>query len=113
MKHLLLILIGIAFLITASGCAGEPTKTVSAFVGSASKPPMEEAALVFEQATGIHVYANYGGSGTMLAQIELSRSGDIYIPGSPDYMVKAENKNIIDPASVKIFSTRPPSRASR
>jgi molybdate transport system substrate-binding protein len=104
MKRLLHILIGIALLITAGGCAGEPAKTVSAFVGSASKPPMEEAAQAFERETGIKVYANYGGSGAMLSQIELSRSGDIYIPGSPDFMAKAEHKGIIDPASVKIIA---------
>ena len=104
MKRLLLILIGIALLITAGGCAGEPAKTVTAFVGSASKPPMEEAALAFERETGIKVYTNYGGSGTMLSQIELSRSGDIYIPGSPDYIAKAERKGVIDPASVKIIA---------
>lgn len=104
MKRLLFIVIGIAFLITAGGCAGEPAKTVSAFVGSASKPPMEEAALAFERETGIQVYTNYGGSGTMLSQIELSKSGDIYIPGSPDYMAKAERKGVIDPASAKILA---------
>ena len=100
MKKLALLMIGLMF-ITISGCDAEPAKTISAFVGSASKPPMEEAAQAFERATGIHVYANYGGSGTMLSQIELSKSGDIYMPGSPDYIVKAENKNVIDPASVK------------
>jgi molybdate transport system substrate-binding protein len=62
---------------------------------------MEEAAGAFEKETGIKVYANYGGSGTMLSQIELSKSGDLYIPGSPDYMVKADKKSVIDPASVK------------
>jgi molybdate transport system substrate-binding protein len=88
-------------LVTFTGCAKEEEKTITAFVGSASKPPMEEAAAAFEKETGIKVYLNFGGSGAMLSQIELSRSGDLYIPGSPDYMVKAEKKGIIDSASVK------------
>jgi molybdate transport system substrate-binding protein len=87
--------------VTFSGCAKVEPKTLTAFVGSASKPPMEEAARAFQEKTGIQVYLNFGGSGTLLSQIELSRSGDLYIPGSPDYMVKAERKNVIDPASVK------------
>src|SRR4030042_5786959 len=37
----------------------------------------------------------------MLSQMELSKSGDLYIPGSPDYMVKAEKKDVIDPPSVQ------------
>jgi molybdate transport system substrate-binding protein len=83
------------------GCdKGEPV-TLTAFVGSASKPAMEEAAAAFEKETGIKVYLNFGGSGTMLSQIELSRSGDLYIPGSQDYIVKAEHKGVIDINSVE------------
>jgi molybdate transport system substrate-binding protein len=100
MKKLLPVMIGV-ILLAASGCASAAQKSVTAFVGSASKPPMEEAAQAFEKETGIKVYTNYGGSGTMLSQIELSGSGDIYIPGSQDYMAKAERKGIIDPALVK------------
>ena len=84
-----------------NGCAKEGPKTITAFVGSASKPAMEEAAQLFEEETGIRIYCNFGGSGTMLSQIELSKSGDLYIPGSQDYMAKAERRNVIDPASVK------------
>lgn len=96
----MLAVIGIALLATF-GCAGKNTGAVTVFAGSASKPPLEEAAQAFEKETGVHVYTNYGGSGTMLSQMELSRSGDIYIPGSQDFMAKAESKNIVDNASVK------------
>ncbi len=100
MEKLIPVLMGM-ILFTAGGCAGESPNSITAFVGSASKPAMEEAAQAFEQETGIEVFTNYGGSGTMLSQIELSGSGDVYIPGSQDYMAKAERKNVIDPASVK------------
>ena len=100
MKRLIIILVSI-LLFATGGCARLPVKTLSVFAGSASKPPLEEAAQAFEQESGIHVYTNYGGSGTMLSQMELSRSGDIYIPGSQDYMAKAEQKNLVDSTSVK------------
>ncbi|OGO20639.1 MAG: molybdate ABC transporter substrate-binding protein [Chloroflexi bacterium RBG_16_50_11] len=100
-KSVKLVIIMMLLLITFTGCAKEASKAITAFVGSASKPPMEEAAAAFEKETGIKVYLNFGGSGAMLSQIELSRTGDLYIPGSPDYMVKAENKGVIDNASVK------------
>lgn len=83
-----------------TGCAPKGPRTLTAFVGSASKPALEEAARTFERETGIRVYLNFGGSGTMLSQIELSQSGDLYIPGSQDYMAKAERKNIVAPSSV-------------
>jgi molybdate transport system substrate-binding protein len=91
---------GILF-ITMIGCAKSVVKTVTAFVGSASKPPLEEAAAAFKEETGIEVFLNFGGSGTVLSQIELSKSGDLYIPGSQDYMAKAERQDVVDPASVQ------------
>jgi len=32
----------------------------------------------------------------MLSQMKMSKRGDIYIPGSPDYMVKAVNDGVVD-----------------
>ena len=90
--------------IPLSGCAKGEQKTLTAFVGSASKPAVEEAAKAFEAETGIKVYLNFSGSGTMLSQMKLSQSGDLYIPGSPDYMVIAEHDDVIEPESVKIIS---------
>ncbi len=96
-------LIGVlAIGLMVGSCAEE--KTLTAFCGSASKPAMEEAAKVFEQRTGIKVYLNFGGSGAMLSQMKMSRRGDLYIPGSPDYMVMAERDGVIDPETVKIIS---------
>jgi molybdate transport system substrate-binding protein len=65
---------------------------------------MEEAAVAFEQETGIHVFLNFGGSGTMLSQMQVSQSGDLYIPGSPDYMQIAFADNVVDADTVCIVS---------
>lgn len=67
------------------------------FVGAASKPPTEEAAAVFEKRYGVGVEANYGGSGTLLSQMKLARRGDIYFPGSSDYMEKAKREGLVRP----------------
>ncbi|MBW2277074.1 MAG: substrate-binding domain-containing protein [Deltaproteobacteria bacterium] len=60
---------------------------------------MEEIAALYEQEKGIAVKLIFGGSGTLLSQIELSRSGEIYLPGSPDYAIIAERKKQIIPGS--------------
>jgi molybdate transport system substrate-binding protein len=65
---------------------------------------MEEAARVFQEETGIAVYLNFGGSGTVLSQMKVARSGDLYIPGSPDYMLIAEKDGAVEAESVKIIS---------
>ncbi|OPY64624.1 MAG: putative binding protein precursor [Syntrophorhabdus sp. PtaU1.Bin002] len=82
--------------------AAEPK--IMAFCGSASKPAMEEAADRFKKLTGIQVDLNFGGSGTMLSQMRMARRGDLFIPASPDYIVKAEKEGVIDPGTVKIVA---------
>ncbi|MDD4924864.1 MAG: molybdate ABC transporter substrate-binding protein [Dehalococcoidales bacterium] len=88
------------------GCNNSPAvaREIMVFAGSASKPPMDEAALAFKEQTGIKVNINYGGSGTMLSQMKISQTGDIYIPGSPDYLVKAERDGVTDPATTQIVA---------
>lgn len=102
--YALLMAVVVLTLSFTTGCAGPEPKSVTAFCGSASKPAMEEAAAAFEEETGIRVYLNFSGSGTMLSQMKISQSGDLYIPGSPDYMAMAEADGAIDPASVRVIS---------
>jgi len=99
-----LIIIVVLLLAGISGCTAEEPDTITAFCGSASKPAMEEAAAALREKTGIEIYLNFSGSGTMLSQMKISESGDLYIPGSPDYMAIAERDGVVDPASVKIIA---------
>jgi len=103
-KKALLLICAVLLIDLVGGCTGGGTKLITAFCGSASKPAMEEAALAFEGETGIKVYLNFSGSGTMLSQMKVSQSGDLYIPGSPDYMVMAENDGVADPDTVRIIA---------
>jgi molybdate transport system substrate-binding protein len=74
----------------ASGGGG----TLELFVGSATKPATEEAAQLFEEKYGVDVDLHFGGSGAMLSQMELTERGDIYFPGSSDFMEEANPKDI-------------------
>lgn len=40
----------------------------------------------------------------MLSQMKMAREGDLYIPGSPDYMVMAERDGVVHPESVKVVA---------
>jgi molybdate transport system substrate-binding protein len=104
LSMVILLLVGLLIFIPFSGCAKGEQKTITTFCGAASKPAMDEAANAFEEKTGIKVYCNYGGSGTALSQMKLSKSGDLYIPGSPDYIPKAERDGVIDNKTVKIVA---------
>lgn len=84
-----------------TGCSQNSTQTAQksllVYAGSASKPPTEEAAKLFEQKTGIKVELVFGGSGTVLSQMEMNKKGDLYFPGSSDFMEKAKQKDLVYP----------------
>ncbi|GIK18434.1 MAG: hypothetical protein AMXMBFR77_22560 [Phycisphaerales bacterium] len=74
------------------------------FVGSASQPPTELAVQRFQQLTGARVEAHFGGSGEMLARMKLADQGDVYFPGSSDYIELAKREGLVDPASETIVA---------
>ncbi|KXA98637.1 hypothetical protein AKJ39_01340 [candidate division MSBL1 archaeon SCGC-AAA259J03] len=81
----------------------KPDKII-AFCGSASKPALEAAAESYEEKTGIEVELHFSGSGTMLSNMKMSEKGDLYIPGSPDYMVKAIEDNVVFENTTEMIS---------
>jgi molybdate transport system substrate-binding protein len=74
------------------------------FVGAASQPATEEILAAFEAETGIEVDAIYGGSGYVLSQMKLARQGDIYFPGSSDYMEIAKASGDVLPETERIVA---------
>ena len=57
---------------------------VTVFAGSASKPPLEEAAELYQTETGVEIVLHFGGSGSMLNQLRLSQKADLFI----EYVIK-------------------------
>ncbi|MBI5572553.1 MAG: extracellular solute-binding protein, partial [Desulfomonile tiedjei] len=81
---------------------GLAAESLMVFAGAASKPPTEEAAKAFEAQTGVKVDVIFGGSGYVLSQMMLGNKGDIYFPGSSDYMELAKKKEVVFPETEKI-----------
>ena len=67
------------------------------FAGATSKPVLDEAAVGVKQDLGVVLLFSYGGSGTVLSQMALARKGDLYIPGSHDWLERAVEKKLVDP----------------
>lgn len=95
-----LVLLSCAFLRAPRLAAGE---RLLAYVGAASKPPTEEAARRFEEKTGVKIDLVFGGSGYLLSQMKLARRGDLYFPGSSDYMEKAKRDGDVFADSEKVI----------
>jgi molybdate transport system substrate-binding protein len=94
-KKIILFAVTMGLLFFFTGTPHLYSEEILVFAGAASKPPTEEAAKIFEKKTGVKVNINFGGSGFMLSQMILSKSGDIYFPGSSDYMELAKKKDLV------------------
>jgi len=79
-------------------------RTLLLFVGSASQPPTEAAVAAFEQETGATLEVHFGGSGAMLAGMKLAERGDLYFPGSSDYLEIAKREGVVDPDTETIIA---------
>ena len=91
------IVFGAVFVLMLAVRIASASETLMVFAGAASKPPTEEAARAFERKTGVKVELIFGGSGFVLSQMMLGRQGDIYFPGSSDFMEVAKKKGVVLP----------------
>ncbi len=73
------------------------------YAGAATVPPTTEAAKAFEEKTGVKVDLVFGGSGIVLSQMKLGKQGDLYFPGSSDYMELAKREGYVLPETEKII----------
>ncbi len=74
------------------------------FAGAAGKPATEEGAQIFKEKFGIRVDMVFGGSGFVLSQMKLAKKGDLYFPGSSDFMEKAKREGLVFPESERILA---------
>lgn len=79
---------------------------VIVFAGAASAPVLEEAARMFEAKHRIKVELRLGGSGSVLSAMKISKTGDLFIPGSPEYLLQAVKLGVVNITSghVRIFA---------
>lgn len=56
------------------------------YAGAGLREPVEVVVSAFEKQSGHRVTVEYGGSGQLLTRINLTRAGDLFLPGSADYV---------------------------
>ena len=71
-------------------------KSLLVYCGAGMRLPMDEIGELFEEKYDTSVQYNYAGSNTLLAQMELTGEGDVYIPGATYYFEVASEKGFID-----------------
>lgn len=65
------------------------------FCAAGVKPPVEAAAKRFEKEYGVKVQLQYGGSGTLLSNIEVSKRGDLFLAADDTYLETAVVKGLV------------------
>jgi molybdate transport system substrate-binding protein len=71
--------------------------SILVYSGAGLKAPMEEIGHLFAQKHGIDVQYTYGGSGMLITQMNLTRKGDVFIPGSTVEYNTAKNQSLVGP----------------
>ncbi len=71
--------------------------SILVYSGAGLKAPMEEIGQVFTSKYGIDVHYTYGGSGMLITQMNLTRKGDVFIPGSTVEYNTAKNQSLAGP----------------
>jgi len=69
--------------------------TLLIFAGAGLKAPLDEIGPAFTQKYGITVQYNYGGAGTLVTQMNLTRKGDVFIPGSTVEFQTAKDQGLV------------------
>ena len=62
------------------------------------KPPVEMAARNYESEYNYRVDIQYGGSGTLLSNLKVARTGDLYIAADESYIEIARQQNLVEEA---------------
>ena len=89
-----------------AGAAGPPGEPLTFYCAAGIKPPVEEAVAAFTAECGTQVRLQYAGSGTLLSNIEITGTGDLYIAGDSSFIETARAKGLVAEA-IPLATLRP------
>jgi len=69
--------------------------SILVFAGAGLKAPLDEIGPAFTLKYGIVVQYNYGGAGTLVSQMNLTRKGDVFMPGSTVEFQTAKDQGLV------------------
>ena len=79
-----------------AGPAGDAAGGVlTVFCAAGIRPPFEELAAEYERRFGVRVEAQYGGSGTLLANLLVVDKGDLYLAGDDSFVERARQNGLV------------------
>lgn len=73
-----------------------PVKSITVYCAAGIKPAIEKIAREYHSQYGIQIHLQYGGSGTLLANLMIARQGDLYLAADESYIEKAVKKGLLN-----------------
>jgi molybdenum ABC transporter molybdate-binding protein len=92
---LLVLLIGLLYWQAHRWRPAVPAEPLVVYCAAGLKMPVEAVAKQYEREYGVPVQLQYGGSQTLLANLEVSRQGDLYLPADDNYLQLARTKDLL------------------
>jgi len=103
----LLLLVASCFFVGCTGQSGNEQTDESVdllvYCGAGMREPMEEVAEAYTAKTGNSINYNFGGSNTLLSQMELIEQGDVYMPGATSYFDAAQKKGFVEESNLVCY----------
>lgn len=82
--------------ICAQGVAAQDRgTTLFAYVGTGIKEPVIELAELYKARTGVSIEMTFNNSGSLVGQLSLSKTGDLFMPGSQPFVEKAKQLGLV------------------
>lgn len=89
------LLCGALYLQQRRPAAQAGTSPLIVYCAAGLKAPIEAVARAYEQETGASIQFQYGGSGTLLSNIRVTKSGDLYIAADESYITTAKQDGLL------------------
>lgn len=74
---------------------GDSVASITVYCAAGLKKPVEAIAADYKKETGISVNLQYGGTGTLLSQIELAKRGDLFIAADDGSLADARKRGLV------------------
>src|SRR5687767_2860483 len=99
------IVAGLLIALIPSKPSAQPT-TLLVYCAAGLRKPVEAAALDYEREYGVKIQLQFGGSNTLLTNIEASKTGDLFVPADDSYLAMGRKKSLIA-ESARLASMKP------
>ncbi|MCH9791482.1 MAG: molybdate ABC transporter substrate-binding protein, partial [Planctomycetes bacterium] len=91
----------------SSETASQDDASLLMYCAAGIKPPVAASAAQFaEEVFGVPVHLQYGGSGTLLSNLQVAKQGDLYLAADTSYIEIAREKNLVKEA-IPVAQMRP------